>query len=100
MISDRGDSPAVNNLRNTILDKCPNVKLEPVSFFYDIDVFNKCADEGNILIFLDYWSNIHPLLVSIPLKEDFEVSYGVVYSKTPSKETKRFIKIIENEIKK
>lgn len=56
MISDRGNSPAVNNFKNIILDKCPNVKIEAVSFFYDIDVFNKCADEGNILISLDYWN--------------------------------------------
>lgn len=44
---------------------------------------------------LEFWKNINPLLVSIPLKETKEIPYGVIYSKNPNKNLKKFIKLID-----
>ena len=65
---------------------------------YNINVFNECEENGYILMSLNSCKDVHPGLINIPLKQDFHIPYGIVYSKNPSKDLKNFINIIENNI--
>ena len=47
---------------------------------------------------LDSWKDVHPALVNVPLKYSASLPYGIVYSKTPSKDVNKFINIIKNNI--
>lgn len=98
MMITEGDSPTTNSLRNTILANSKNVTIDPVSFLYNIDAFNRCEEKGYILMSLNSWEHVHPSLVSIPLKQEFKVPYGIVYAKEPSKEVEKFIEIIKKNI--
>ena len=55
MMITEGDSITTNYLRNAILKNCTNVTIVPTPFLYDINVFNECEEEGNILIKEDFW---------------------------------------------
>lgn len=44
---------------------------------------------------LELWGNVHPGLINIPLKEKYPLPYGIIYSKKPSNELKKFIQIIK-----
>ena len=98
MMINEGDSKTTNDLRNIILSNCKNVSIKPIPFLYDISVFNECEEEGHILMTLDSWKDVHPSLVTIPLKEDFLLPYGILYDKKPSKNVKKFIDIIEENV--
>ena len=53
MMITEGDSITTNYLRNAILKNCTNVTIVPTPFLYDINVFNECEEEGNILMTLE-----------------------------------------------
>ena len=40
----------------------PQIILEDVGYFYDLDTFNRCEEEGCLLLTLGAWDNIHPSL--------------------------------------
>lgn len=97
MITD-GDSKTSNSLREDILKTCQNVTIVPAPFLYDISLFNECEEKGYILMTLNGWKDVHPGLVTIPLKQNYHIPYGIVYDKNPSKDLKNFMSIIENNI--
>ncbi|MBQ9267186.1 MAG: LysR family transcriptional regulator [Clostridia bacterium] len=99
MICD-GDSEKSNYLRESILEKSKNVTIEPTPFWYDIDVFNRCEENGNVLMSLNAWKDVHPSLVNIPFKNKVEVPYGIIYSKNPTKSFEFFINCIKDYMEK
>lgn len=94
MVGD-GDSNISNMLRDDIIKNNKNVTISPTPFLYDISVFNKCEENGYMLMSLDLWGNVHPGLINVLLKEKYPLPYGIIYSKKPSNELKRFIQIIK-----
>lgn len=98
MISGKGDSEKISTIRDAIVTQNTDVTLEDIPFFYDIDVFNRCAEEGSALLSLDFWDHIHPSLVTVPLEEDFKINYGVIYRKAPNAALKNFIRIISKNL--
>lgn len=45
----------------------PQIILEDVGYFYDLDTFNRCEEEGCLLLTLDAWDIIHPSLITLPV---------------------------------
>lgn len=74
--------------------------LDKLLFFYDIDVFNRCEENESFLVTLECWSEVHPAFKTIPLDSGETIPYGILYSKTPTKDALRFIEIIREIIKK
>ena len=46
---------------------------------------------------LDIWTDIHPSLVTLPMDWEYEMPYGIVYTKKPSKSVAKFIEIIREK---
>ena len=36
-----------------------------------IHIFNRCIETGNVLLILECWQDVHPALVSIPVKWEY-----------------------------
>lgn len=68
--------------------------------FFSLNAFNRAVKENIPIIAIDGWDNIHPLLKIIPVEANFEVPYGIMYSKEPSKQVKKFIDIVKAIIDK
>ena len=50
---------------------------------YDISVYNRCVKQGNLLLNVECWKNVHPLLRTIPVDWAYTIPYGLLYAKEP-----------------
>lgn len=80
MMVKRGDSEVNDLLRNDLERNHPQIQIENTPQFYDLSVFNRCAETGKILLSLECWSEVHPGLVTLPVKWDYSIPYGLLYS--------------------
>lgn len=96
MMVKEGDSPANDRIRADLRERHPDIQIEDTPNFYDISVFNRCIETGNVLLILECWQDVHPALVTIPVNWEYEVPYGLLYAKDPSAEIVRFVKSIQH----
>ena len=63
-----------------------------------MNVFNSCAQSGDVLLTIECWQNVHPLLVTVPVEWDYAIPYGILYSKEPPDDVKRLIELVKGMI--
>lgn len=95
-----GDAELLDYLRTILNMTHPQIMITDTDYYYDIDTFNMCEQTGMFLLTLDAWSDVHPFLTTLPVEWDYQMPYGILYSKNPSKEVEEFIAIIKKEITK
>lgn len=95
MIQEAGNSPVNDRIRGHIEKGHPQITILDVPCHYDLEVFNRCEEEGCLLLSLESWKDVHPSLVSVPLKADRTIPYGVIYSAKAGQETRHFLQIIQ-----
>jgi len=78
-------------LRQQMLTAVPSIQAINTSGRYDINTFNETVEENIAMISLTPWKRIHPNLVTIPLKTDIHVDYGLLSTKLPGKKTADFL---------
>ena len=98
MVLRRGDSSVLNQIRDDILENHPQISIADVPNFYDTSIFNECEQMNYLMETLDIWVDIHPSLVTLPMEWDYEIPYGIVYAKKPSKAVAEFIGTIQNKL--
>lgn len=95
MMVRRGDSGTNDFIRNDLEKNHPQIHIEDTPPFYDLSVFNRCAQTGNVLLTIECWQEVHPGLVSIPMNWDYSIPYGLLYSLNASEDVLRFVKTVE-----
>ena len=95
MMVRRGDSGVNDEIRNDLERKHPQIHIEDTPQFYDLSVFNRCAETGNVLLTIECWQEVHPGLVSIPVNWDYSIPYGLLYSLNAPEDVLRFVKAVE-----
>lgn len=100
MMVKEGDSAVNDAIREDIKKKHPQIRIEDTPHFYDISVFNRCAETQNILLTLECWKEVHPGLATIPVEWDYSIPYGLLYSLDPPDDVERFIDIVKNRTEK
>ncbi|WP_314724536.1 LysR family transcriptional regulator [Enterocloster bolteae] len=96
MMVKEGDSPANDLIRNDLRKNHPAIRIEDTPNFYDISVFNRCIETGNVLLTIECWQDIHPALISIPVDWDYCIPYGLLYTKEPSADVLRFVDAVRH----
>ena len=91
MMVRQGDSDVNDQIRADLTRMHPAIRIEDTPQFYDLTVFNRCAETDNVLLTIECWKDVHPELVSIPVDWTFTIPYGLLYSLTPSGKVCRFI---------
>ena len=99
MMVERGDSGVNDFLRNDLEKHHPKIHIEDTPHFYDLSVFNRCAETGNVLLTIECWQEVHPGLVSIPVNWDYSIPYGLLYSLDAPEDVLRFVKTVETFLK-
>lgn len=97
MMVKQGDSGVNDFLRNDLKTNHPQIHIEDTPHFYDLSVFNRCAETKNVLLTIECWKDVHPALVTIPVDWDYSIPYGLLYSLHASKDVLRFIDIIQQK---
>lgn len=91
-----GDSGVNDFLRNDLEKHHPKITIEDTPPFYDLSVFNRCAETGNILLTIECWQEVHPGLVTIPVNWDYSIHYGLLYSFDAPEDVLRFAETVKN----
>lgn len=103
MMVQRGDSGVNDFIRNDLEKNHPQIHIEDTPQFYDLSVFNRCAQTGNVLLTIECWQEVHPGLVSIPVNWDYGIPYGLLYSFNATEDVLQFVREVKkmkgNEIK-
>lgn len=95
MMVKQGDSAAIDDVRN-LIEKHAAIRIEDTPQFYDMEVFNRCAQTQNVMLTLEHWQDVHPGLVMLPVDWEFTVPYGVLYAKQAEQDVLKFLSLIEN----
>lgn len=98
MMVKEGDSAGNDQIRADLRRDHPAIQIEDTPRFYDISVFNRCAQTGNVLLILDCWQEVHPALVSIPVDWDYSLPYGLLYALEPPEDVTRFVEAVRARI--
>ena len=98
MMLRRGDSTVLNQIRDDILENHPQIRIADVPNFYDTSIFNECEQMNYVMETLDIWADIHPSLITLPMDWEYEMPYGIVYAKKPSKSVRAFIDVLEDRL--
>ena len=84
----RGWSNYVDELRDDIWKNHPQIHV--VDFdIYSVDIFNRCGNSNDILMVVENWNEVHPLLKVIPVEWKYTIPYGILHSPQPSPLVKR-----------
>lgn len=86
-----GDSGVNDFIRNDLQTHHPQIKIEDTSQFYDMSVFNRCAETGNVLLTIECWQDVHPGLATIPVNWDYSIPYGLLYSNDAPEDVLDFV---------
>lgn len=95
MMVKQGDSDTNDHIRDDLKKHHPQIQIEDTPHFYDMSVFNRCAETENILLSLECWQDVHPGLVTIPVEWEYSISYGLLYSLKPADYVLRLVRILE-----
>jgi transcription regulator len=96
MMVSAGDSGVNDFIRNDLEKNHPQIHIEDTPYFYDLSVFNRCAETRNVLLTIECWQEVHPGLVSIPVNWDYSIPFGLLYSFHAPEDVLRFVKAAEN----
>lgn len=98
VLGQRGDSAHVDAARDAL--EAAGVATEDTSHFYDIETFNRCDLERKLLLTLECWADIHPLLVTIPVDWSLSVPYGILHARNPDPTVKRVLSLLRRRVPK
>ncbi|MGN0407889.1 MAG: LysR family transcriptional regulator [Bacteroides sp.] len=95
MMVKRGDSEVNDFIRNDLEKNHPQIHIEDTPQFYDMSVFNHCAENGKVLLTIECWQDVHPGLVSVPVNWDYSIPYGLMYSLDAPEDVLRFVEAVK-----
>ncbi|WP_033165285.1 LysR family transcriptional regulator [Clostridium sp. KNHs205] len=90
MMIKRGWNSYIDLLRDDLWQNHSSINIVDFSF-YSVDVFNECENSNNILLVINRWTNIHPLMKIIPVSWSHAVPFGLLYSPSPSAQVQSLI---------
>ncbi|MCI8611980.1 MAG: LysR family transcriptional regulator [Clostridiales bacterium] len=91
MMVKRGDSGVNDFLRNDLEQNHPQIQIEDTPQFYDLSVFNRCAETDKVLLSLECWTEVHPALVTLPVNWEYSIPYGLLYSSNAPEDVLEFV---------
>lgn len=93
----QGWSSQMDLLRNDIARNHPEIQIKDFDF-YNTEIFNQCENSKDVLLAVNIWDGIHPLIKMIPVEWKFEIPYGLLYAREPSKKVEKLLKILKRVI--
>lgn len=95
MMVSKGDSGVNDFIRNDLEKNHPKIHIEDTPQFYDLSVFNRCAETENVLLTIECWQEVHPGLVSIPVRWDYSIPYGLLYSLDADEDVLKLVELAD-----
>lgn len=80
-------------IRNDLERNYPNINIKDLEFF-NVDAFNRCVNDNTVLLGVNEWKNIHPMLKIIPIEWEYSIPFGIMYSNKPTSQMELFLKVL------
>lgn len=97
MLMRRGWSYYGDMLRDDMMKNHPEINIVDFNL-YNVEAFNRCENNNEVLLAFKSWESVHPLIRIIPVEWDYTMPFGILHSKKPSIKVKRLINAI-NKVK-
>lgn len=97
MMIQRGWNTYIDRTRDDLWEHCPDTVIEDFPFF-DVDVFNHCANDGLTIIAIERWFGVHPLLTARPVAWDHVVPFGIMHARRPAPHVQAFLNAVCDEL--
>ena len=92
-----GVSGELDAFRKHIMQKYPTIRIIDSSR-YDLDTFTLCEMNSYVLLTQPVYQDIHPDLVTIPLKTKITLPYGLAYANEPTPAAQKFIDAVKSMV--
>lgn len=86
-----------DNVRDHLKNEYPGIHIETFDF-YGTEAYNQCELNNNLIMTIDRWKDVHPLLRVIPVQWDYTMPFGILHAKEPSESVSKFLKVIEQVV--
>ncbi len=83
MLMRRGWSYYGDMLRDDMMKNHPEINIVDFNL-YNVEAFNRCENNNEVLLAFKSWESVHPLIRIIPVEWDYTMPFGILHSKTPS----------------
>ncbi len=87
-ILEQGRMKAMDDVRLGLLEH--DVQMESFSF-YSTEIFNEVENTSDVLIAIQKWENVHPLLKIIRVDWEYTAPFGILHAYEPEEKVLRFI---------
>ncbi|MDE6672454.1 MAG: LysR family transcriptional regulator [Ruminococcus sp.] len=94
MIIHRGWNKCLDIMRNDLIQNHSQINIVDFDMF-TLNAFNQCENSDNMMICIDNWANVHPLLKVLPVDWDYTIQFGLLYSPKPSETVLRFLNAVK-----
>ena len=94
MLIQRGWNQNLDILRDDLWQLHPQINIVDFDFF-SLEVYNRCENSNAVLMTIDPWADIHPLLKVLPVDWDYKVSFGLLHSPNPSPAVQRLLEAFQ-----
>ena len=95
MIIRRGWSRYMDEVRDRLSGEPVNL----IDFdFYEVDVFNQCEQQKNIMLVIEKWACVHPMMKVCPVDWDYAIPFGVLHTAEPSKTVREFLAAVKKVV--
>lgn len=84
-------------VRDHLISDYPGIHIETFDF-YGTEAYNQCELNNHLIMTIDRWKNVHPLLKVIPVQWDYTIPFGILHAQEPSENVLKFLDAIEQVI--
>lgn len=97
MLIRRGWNHHLDLMRDELWQNHPQIHIVDFDFF-SISVFNQCENSNDIMMTIDNWKNIHPLLKILPVEWNYTIPFGILHSTRPSETVRKFLEAVKQVV--
>lgn len=98
LLMHRGWSEYVDILRDDLWKNHPQIRIQDFDF-YNTEIFNQCENSNTVLLAIQSWASVHPLMRILPVEWDYRIPFGLLYSTEPSAKVRKLLSAVEQVIK-
>ena len=89
----RGWNRYLDQMRYELWRDHPQIHIIDFEMF-NINVFNQCENSEDVLMTIDNWKQVHPLLKTIPVDWEYTIPFGLLHAPDPSATVRRFLNAV------
>lgn len=94
MVIRRGWNENVDKMRDDLSSQHPQIHIVDFDFL-NLNVFNQCENSNDLMMCIDEWANVHPLLKVLPVEWEYALPFGLLHAPQPTPVVERFLRAVE-----